>query len=157
MPKPSLLIALSIVFLASPSGGCKFYVPCDSCDESPTDAGPQPDTLDMDSDAATADGAVVVDAAPEADAAVEQCGQVGGVCTASPNAICPPGTCPYGDDESLDCAGHCCVPDEISSCNSNPDTNCTMTSECTGCWAPATETALICYDGRPCCEWTCGG
>lgn len=139
------------------SGACSFYSAGKPADTGVTDADHQRDAADVDPDGAPLDGAVLVDAAPPEDAAVEQCGQVGGVCTANPNAICPPGTRPYGDDEGLDCGGHCCVPDGQSSCNASPDTNCSMSPACTGCWAPATNTALECSGGRPCCEWTCGG
>jgi len=157
MPQRYLVLALSIVTLASVVGGCQFYP-----EGVPDDAGAMVvdrdnDAADMDPDAEPLDGSVTPDVSPQADAAIEECGQVGGVCTSTPGVICPPGTLPYRDDEPLDCGGHCCVPDGESTCNSDPDTNCTMSAACTGCWAPAAATALVCFAGRPCCEWTCGG
>jgi hypothetical protein len=151
MSKPSLAVILLIVLSASFTGACEFYTAGTPFDGGITDA------QDVDRDGAFLDGATVVDAEIQVDAGPQLCGDVGGICPVTPNAICPVGTRPYGEDESLDCDGHCCVPDPISSCNTNPDTNCSMAAACTGCWAPAEDTSLACDGGRVCCEWTCGG
>jgi len=157
MQKPILLFALLIVCAVPMYGACEFSTAGSPHDASLMDANRDSDAQDLDPDASPFDGAVVMDAAPQEDAAVEQCAQVGGVCTSNPNAICPPGTRPHGHDDGLDCGGHCCVPDDPSSCNASPVTNCSMSAGCTGCWAPTANTELECHAGRPCCEWICGG
>ncbi len=159
MPKLSLFASLYVVLMVLGGTACEFYTAGTPTDAGPADANRVVDAQDQDFDAMIVEDAVAPDAESQADAGIEQCGQVGGVCTSTLDVVCPPGTRPYGDDESFDCPGpgHCCVPDPPSTCNSTPTTNCSMTSECTGCWAPATDTALYCDGGRPCCEWTCGG
>ncbi len=144
-----LVLALVIVGLMGGSAGCRFYVGAEK-----SDALVDRDAQDVDPDGAVSDAEVVVDAAPP-DASLEKCGDFGGICTASDDAICPVGTRPLGDDTGLDCNGHCCVPDPPSTCNSNQTTNCSMMPACTGCWAPATDATLECDGGRLCCEWIC--
>ncbi len=157
MPKPSLFLALSAVLLTSSSGACEFTTAGVPKDGGVIDADDERDAQDVDPDGTILDDAVIADAEIQADTGVTQCGEVAGICTADLDTICPVGTRPYGDDESLDCPGHCCVTDPSSTCNSNDETNCSMADECVGCWAPAQDTALSCDSGRLCCEWTCGG
>jgi hypothetical protein len=81
------------------------------------------------------------------------CAVNGGECTDQEWMICPVGKEPYGEDEPLDCVGHCCVDAPESTCSQAEGLNC-VEGDCEGCWYP-TGGSETCEQGHSCCGWIC--
>jgi hypothetical protein len=97
--------------------------------------------------------------ADECPAFPQKCVDIGGVCTPVRWGSCPVGMEIYalGTDQfgcENNWMGWCCVDAPPSPCSDSQAGVC-VPGECTGCFAPVSDTSMTCEAGRSCCRDRC--